>query len=122
MRTFNPCPKPKFRRKKRKSLIGISKLKFGKEVRIEDPEYHKWIWTLRCTVESCQKPGEPHHVNEKGKGSMGSKTDDTREIPLCHSHHVEIHQAGRDTFASRYNLNYEKEIRRLNKLWQNSGK
>lgn len=114
--TFSPCPKPpKKKKKKRPSNL---QQKFPKSVTIKDPAYIEWIRSLPCVVTGSRSVSDPHHVSEQGHGSMAGKTSDRRAIPLCHRLHVELHQTGRETFAKKYNLDYEFEIERLNKCWK----
>lgn len=64
------------------------------------------------------KGSDAHHVNKKGHGSMSGKADDRRAVPLCNEQHREYHQVGRETFAKKYDLNYEAIIDGLNKLYE----
>lgn len=54
-------------------------------------------------------PCDPHHV--KGKcgsgGGMGIKPHDYRVVPLCHFHHMELHDKGGSTFCARHNYSFE---------------
>ena len=86
--------------------------------RIEDNDYLDWIRSLHCCVCGHRPPSEPHHVSEKGKGSMGSKTDDTRAIPACNYHHREAHVSGRNTFAEERKIEYESLIKGLQDLYK----
>lgn len=92
---------------------------FQKIARIEDPDFIEWIKSLKCLV-NARHMGQTvhHHVNKKGHGSMGSKTDDRRCIPLCVLHHNEVHQIGAKTFALKYELDYEIVIEALNRLYE----
>lgn len=93
-----------------------------KSKRVKDPAYIKYIYSvpcIACLVSGDYNLSEPHHVNKKGHGSMGSKTDDSRAIPLCRPHHTEIHLIGRDTFALKYSLDYEHIIESLNNIYSN---
>ena len=89
---------------------------FPKQKRIVNEEYKIWIRSLPCFITGRQ--AEAHHCSKTGHGSMGSKTDDTRCIPLSHEKHTELHQSGAITFAKKYNLNYENIIKQLNQIWE----
>ena len=90
---------------------------YPKPARILDKDYRDWIKSLPCLL--CLFPySDPHHVNPKGHGGKGTKTDDSRAIPLCNHHHREFHQIGRETFAKKYRIDYEKIIKTLNKLYK----
>ena len=61
-------------------------------------EYLAYIRTLECCV--CRRmPVEPHHV---GAGGVGLKGSDFTAVPLCRTHHREVHDAGQQTFQERY--------------------
>lgn len=90
-------------------------------------DYKTWIETLpciACLVESNSvgnwedNISEAHHVNEKGKSTMGGKTDDTRTIPLCNHHHRLGHLIGWQTFCSNIGLDFEYIITELNRIWK----
>jgi len=90
---------------------------------VRDERYLRWIRGLHCIT--CLTIGEhplegsdPHHIPEKGFAAIGLKTSDLRAIPLCHIHHREYHQTGRESFKQKYRLDYEFIINRLNKIWE----
>ena len=92
-----------------------------KQLPIRDKKYLDWIKSLPCVVclsKHYYHISEPHHIPLKGNSGKGTKTDDTRAIPLCNNHHSEYHQHGRDTFSIKYNLDYEESIERLNKIYE----
>jgi hypothetical protein len=86
------------------------RLSFPKPTTIRNKAYIEFIKGFHCCVCGYRPPSDPHHVSLKGHGSKGKKTHDTRTIPLCHYHHVEFHNIGRDSFASKYSLDYESTI------------
>lgn len=95
-----------------------------KKKRVKDPAYIEYIRSIPCIVcllKGLESASEDHHVNEKGKGSMGSKTDDRRAIPLCHPHHAEFHDTGRETFSKKYDLDYEYIIQKFNNIYDKLG-
>ncbi len=63
-----------------------------------DEEYLAWIRRHNCAGpalggQCCSAPTiEPHHVTGRGMG--GSKRDDRDTVPLCVSHHRELHDTG----------------------------
>ena len=80
-----------------------------KSKRWESKKYRQWVSTLPCII--CLKtPSAPHHVKIKGHGGMSRKPSDYWCIPLCHEHHLEIHNAGKRTFAERHNIDYITEV------------
>lgn len=86
--------------------------------RVIDKKYIAWIRTLQCISCRINGPSDAHHVNKKGYGSMSSKTDDTRSIPLCRECHVEIHTQGRETFRENHDLDYEAIINAYQTIWR----
>lgn len=46
-------------------------------------------------------PSENAHVRN---GGMGRKADAKYIVPLCHTHHEELHRRGQDSFEVRYGL------------------
>ncbi len=42
---------------------------------------------------------DPHHLTTRGAGGRDSLDN---LVPLCRTHHVEIHKIGRVTFAKKY--------------------
>lgn len=92
----------------------------NKRKRVVDKNYLNFIRSLPCLIclsEGRTSSSEPHHIPEKGNGGVGIKTDDNRAINLCHEHHLEFHQHGRNTFAEKYGIDYEKTILRLNVIY-----
>lgn len=98
-----------------------------KHKRIINKEYIRFIKQLPCIICLMESGGkgnwehnqsDPHHVNPKGYSSMGGKTDDTRTIPLCNRHHRIYHDIGRESFSTRYNIDFEYIISDLNRIWR----
>lgn len=96
-----------------------------KQKNIRNNEYLEWIKILPCLVctikagyiPSLEFHSDPHHIPEKGGGSIGLKTHDNRAIPLCRLHHMEYHNLGKETFREKYNLDYEYIIHRLQEAY-----
>ncbi len=99
---------------------------YNKTPRIRNSDYIEWIRGLPCiaclvlngSIPSGEFISDPHHVERKHGAAKGLKADDTRAIPLCHTHHCQLHSKGRETFADTYNIDYELVISRLNKIWE----
>lgn len=59
--------------------------------RLECEKYTRWVKSQPCAC--CGAPADdPHHVIGYGLGGMGTKTHDLFVIPLCRSHHDELHR------------------------------
>lgn len=52
---------------------------------------------MRCLL--CADRAENHHIKTRGAGGTD---DDWNLAPLCRRHHVEVHQIGLQSFASKY--------------------
>ena len=58
-----------------------------------------WIVSLPCAVCGKRGPSDAHHYKSRGAGG-----DSRHLVPLCHPHHLAIHQAGVHTFYLRYGV------------------
>lgn len=56
-----------------------------------------FVRSLPCVV--CGASAEAHHLLDAGAGTrgMGMKAPDRYTVPLCHSHHMELHAHGDET-------------------------
>jgi hypothetical protein len=59
-----------------------------------------WVQALPCTL-GCAGPCENAHVKT---GGAGRKADARWIVPLCRSHHAEIHQHGQRSFEARHEI------------------
>lgn len=98
----------------------------AKVQRERDEKYSEWVRKLPCIVCLSLDPdgshfnGETtvgHHWQERGHGGKGTKCSDRRRVPLCYTHHAEVH-LGRQTFAAKYGIDAEVLITKLNELWE----
>src|ERR1041385_153267 len=89
-----------------------------KPKRITNRAYLKWIKEQPCLTCKCSNNPysliDAHHVLPKMGGKVGSKTDDTRAVPLCRDAHRDYHDNGREEFEKNYEIDLEAEIARLN--------
>lgn len=72
-------------------------------------KYTDWIKEQPCYV--CGAPSEPHHL--KGIGCMsgaGMKAPDWATMPLCRTHHDEMHQS-----SEQWEEQWEMIVRTLGK-------
>lgn len=66
-------------------------MKRPKMQRWENTKYLQWVKKQPCMC--CgQQADDPHHIIGVGFGAMGSKTHDLFTIPLCRTHHDELHR------------------------------
>jgi hypothetical protein len=87
-----------------------------KTIREKNKAYVEWIKSLPCLI--CGKESEPHHVPRQGHSGMGTKASDCRAINLCHEHPAEYHNQGKKTFATKYAMDYEHVISKLNAIYE----
>ena len=86
---MNPNPKPK------------------REVDKKYLEFIKKQFCL-CRNRDCIGDTSPHHTTTKAASGSDLKT-----VPLCATHHSEVHNIGRDTFQKKYNIRFDEEIIKL---------
>lgn len=60
-------------------------------LRIRSEKYLNHIRGQTCLV--CNQPGEAHHLTHAQPRAMGRKTGDQYCVPLCHTHHMEMHNS-----------------------------
>jgi hypothetical protein len=88
-------------------------LAFPKPVRVELPDYLRFVRRHNCVVKGCWKRTEASHIVFDGQGKQGSKVDDTQAVPKCDGHHKEYHRIGREPFERKYGLDFAQIIIRL---------
>jgi hypothetical protein len=83
---------------------------YGSDERVE------WFKALGCCI--CGKrPSENAH--SRG-GGAGRKADAHYILPLCRSHHRELHQEGIETFEASYSINLDATADEFDKAYQRS--
>ena len=88
-----------------------------KQKRIIDKKYLAWIKTQPCLVSDFDCRGDVvyHHTVTVGAGGSDYDT-----VPLCSRHHIlGVHSMGCQTFQDVYEIDFEVEIKRLNKKYKN---
>jgi hypothetical protein len=65
----------------------------AKEIRIRDKDHRKFVSTQPCLV--CDRsPADAHHLRFAQPRALGSKVSDEFTVPVCRSHHRELHRHG----------------------------
>ena len=90
-------------------------LAFPKPVRMEDPDYLRFIRRQPCLVSHCA--AEAAHVVAPGQDKMGSKVSDYRTVPLSRRLHDQYHRFGRRWFESKYNVDLNQELIRFLEIY-----
>ena len=57
---------------------------------VRSPAYLHYVGSLPCVVCGQEPAGDPHHLKGDGFGGS-SKASDLFVIPLCRTHHDELH-------------------------------
>ena len=78
---------------------------FPKPVRLEDPDYLRFIRRQGCLLHP-QVAADAHHLEARG---VGTKCSDYRTIPLCRIHHRELHHLGRRRFENVHSVDLPRE-------------
>ena len=83
-----------------KSVLAIAEPK-----RLRDKAHLKFVASQPCLV--CgRQPSDPHHLRFAQPRALGLKVSDEFTVPLCRTHHREIHRYGDEaTLWSKYRLN-----------------
>ena len=71
---------------------------------------------------SCcgRRPSDPHHLQFAQPRALGLKASDEFVVPLCRSHHRQLHQAGNEVaWWERPDIN---ALEIAKSLWVKSGK
>jgi hypothetical protein len=95
------------------SQVDKSVLAFPETRRLRDKVHIKWVSRRPCLI--CgRQPSDPHHLRFAQPRTLGRKVSDEFLVPLCRTHHREVHrasdevdwwkQAGIDALASAEKL------------------
>ena len=95
-------------------------LAFPKPVRMEDPDYLRFIRRQPCLISNTAS--EAAHVIPEGHGKMGSKVSDYRTVPLSPKLHRELHHIGRRAFELKHNVSLDLEQIRLLEMYLSAWK
>jgi hypothetical protein len=95
----------------------------NKPYQVRSKRYLDWIREMPCIVclildSTAVGPSEPHHVSNRVHGGVSTKASDYRVVPLCHFHHQQHHNVGKQTFSRQHNINLEEVITNLNRIWE----
>jgi hypothetical protein len=65
----------------------------GKTIRLRDKEHTKFVSRQPCVV--CGRtPAEAHHLRFAQPRALGRKVSDEYTVPVCRTHHRELHRYG----------------------------
>jgi DNA recombination protein Rad52 len=76
--------------------IDKSKLTIAEPKRLRDKAHLKFVASQPCVI--CgRNPCDPHHLRCAQPRAIGLKVSDEFTVPLCRSHHRELHQEGSES-------------------------
>jgi hypothetical protein len=79
--------------KTRTPQINKSVLGFPEPRRIRDRDHIRHVMKQSCLI--CgRRPSDPHHLRLAQSRALGRKVSDEFTVPLCRTHHREIHHCG----------------------------
>jgi hypothetical protein len=93
---------PQLQRRRRKPTgtpaaprIDKSTLAFPEPRRLRDREHLKFVARQPCLI--CGRtPSDPHHLRFAQPRALGRKVSDEFTVPLCRTHHRQIHRTGNE--------------------------
>jgi hypothetical protein len=75
--------------------IGESLLLIERPKRRRDPEHLKYISSQPCLI--CSRiPSDAHHLKFAQPKAISKKVSDEFTVPLCRTHHRQLHHAGNE--------------------------
>jgi hypothetical protein len=70
-------------------------LAFPEQRRIRDRDHVRYVMNRPCLL--CgRRPSDPHHLRFAQGRALGRKVSDEFTVPLCRTHHREIHRCGNE--------------------------
>jgi len=121
---LKPKPLPRARnlksaRRRRGSARSIdkSKLTFGEPRRYRNKEHLRFVASQCCLI--CgRQPSDAHHLRFAQPRALGRKVSDKFTVPLCRTHHREVHRYGNET--AWWEANKIAPLPVAHKLWRQS--
>src|SRR5262249_21967088 len=76
----------------RSTSIDKSVLAIPEPRRLRDKVHVKWVSKRPCLI--CgRQPSDPHHLRFAQEPALGRKVSDEFTVPLCRTHHREVHRS-----------------------------
>jgi hypothetical protein len=73
--------------------VDKSVLPFAEPRRLRDRDHIRYVMRQACLI--CgRRPSDPHHLRFAQARALGRKVSDEFTVPLCRTHHREIHRCG----------------------------
>jgi hypothetical protein len=75
----------------------------AKTIRLRDKDHRRLVSTQPCVV--CGRtPADPHHLRFAQSRAMSRKVSDEFTVPVCRTHHRELHTQGNERLRERPNI------------------
>ena len=93
-----------------------------KVAKIRSDRHLAFVRSQECLVNDGKRnrcngtPVVAHHLTFLGGQGKGTKECDSKTVPLCHSHHMNLHHIGEKSFWRSWNINAEQEAKNLSVL------
>lgn len=97
--------------------IDKSQLTIGEPKRLRDKSHLRYVASNPCLV--CgRQPSDPHHLKFAQPRALGMKVSDEFTVPLCRTHHRQLHQVGNERVW--WNQNNINPLETARSLWEQS--
>jgi hypothetical protein len=97
--------------------IDKSQLTIGEPKRLRDKGHLRFVASKPCLI--CgRQPSDPHHLRFAQPRALGMKVSDEFTVPLCRTHHRQLHQVGDERTWWQSNKISPLEIAK--ELWEKS--
>lgn len=80
--------------------------------RLRSRAWLAYVRSLPCLVCRTRRDVDAAHIGPHG---LAQKASDDQTVPLCRTHHRELHEIGRRSFETRYNISFYAALERLQK-------
>ena len=75
-----------------------------KQKKFRSNKYLIWVSERPCLL-CMSEPCQAHHITTAELRGMGQRVSDNFTIPLCYSHHHQLHMTGEKSFWQKLDIN-----------------
>jgi len=86
-----------------------------------DKKYLEYVRQQPCVVCGHTENIHAHHIRLASNSGTGMRPGDLWALSLCHLHHLEYHQLGKETFYERHGIDIYRELFTITKAWIEGG-
>ena len=96
-------------------VVGAKRPVAPKSIRLRDAEHRKFVARQSCLI--CDRqPCDAHHLRFAQPQAMGAKVSDEFTVPLCRTHHRELHRTGHEAgWWAKYGID---AVSKAAQLWR----